>query len=584
MGRLAFRLAAMAALIVPNCALAQASLVVLGADESAPRTVLTDGDMLRISVTLPTIADAAFDIPVLLDGFTIGTCIVPSGSDRCVTTPIRALGWAWDSQGAPAHTRRLTAGAPEAPLAEASLRIAPRPVVLVHGLMSSAETWDSYKGPAGFLASIGLRGFAVGDGQAEGAMNTGFVTAPFTATNTLDQNSEELARYIAGVRTQTGAEMVDLVVHSMGGLISRHYIARIMQDRDVAQLIMLGTPNAGSNCSVLGTSLGLLQPASMELRADYVASVFNPQTTERRGIRFFTLAGTPIQRRILSPCTSAPHDLVVSLDSALDVTDEWLEEPVYHTEMTSSESLFTSVVSPLLRRDPAAFLADVPQLPQRRGLADSTFSPVFTGRVAAGETVEHVIHIDHDVIVASFGIYDPSRSVGVVVRGASGNIIELDEITHGFTVIEDPATLLYLGYGFENPRPGPWRVTIETGPDTPLEGTVYSIIVQYVGGGGIDARLDRHIVGLGQPVTLTAQLRLGEGLLPHDSASVSLIRPDGAALPLEVAQTGEALTVRVLPDTVGTWGIDVRLRHQLTDGFVVERADFLAFEALRRTP
>ncbi|MCC5987040.1 MAG: alpha/beta fold hydrolase [Pararhodobacter sp.] len=584
MVRQVVRIAVLAAFIMPGHALADSALAVLGAEGNTPRMSLSDGDMVRLSVTLPAPVNAAQEIPIRLEGISVGNCIVPARADSCVTTPIRALGWAWSEAGEPAPSRHLVAGPIEAPIAETTVSVDPRPVVLVHGLMSSAETWDGYKGPDGFLAPLGLSGFAVGDGQAEGLMNTGSVSAPFTATNTIDQNAEELARYIAGVRQQTGAEMVDLVVHSMGGLIARHYIARIMQERDVAQLIMLGTPNSGSNCSVLGSALGLLQPAAMQLRSNYVSSVFNPQTDERRGIRFFTLAGTPVQRTILSPCTSAPHDLVVSLESALDVTDDWLAEPVYHTDMTASAGLFTDVVAPLLRRGPSAFLADVPQVPHERGLEESAFSPVFTGRVAAGEAVEHVIHIDHDVVVASFGIYDPSRSVRVVVRGATGNVIELDEITHGFTVIEDPATLLYLGYGFENPRPGPWRVTIEPGPDTPPEGTDYSIIVRYVGGGGIDARLDRHLVGRGHPVNLSAQLRLGEGLLAHDMAEVTLIRPNGEEVALEVPQSGDGLELSVVPDRTGAWGIDVRLRHELADGFVVERADYLAFRALRRSP
>ena len=47
------------------------------------------------------------------------------------------------------------------------------PVVLVHGLNSSARVWDKYTGERGFLASIGRRGFAVGDGQVPGVLDMG---------------------------------------------------------------------------------------------------------------------------------------------------------------------------------------------------------------------------------------------------------------------------------------------------------------------------------------------------------------------------------------------------------------------------
>jgi hypothetical protein len=77
----------------------------------------------------------------------------------------------------------------------------------------------------------GWKGFAVGDGQVPGAMTTGEFTNPAIRTNTIAQNAEILGQYISNVRKQTGADMVDLVVHSMGGMISRYYIDRVMQER-----------------------------------------------------------------------------------------------------------------------------------------------------------------------------------------------------------------------------------------------------------------------------------------------------------------------------------------------------------------
>jgi hypothetical protein len=46
-----------------------------------------------------------------------------------------------------------------------AIYVKPRPVVMVHGFISNAETWTAYLGNNGFLASIGLQGFAAGDGQ-----------------------------------------------------------------------------------------------------------------------------------------------------------------------------------------------------------------------------------------------------------------------------------------------------------------------------------------------------------------------------------------------------------------------------------
>jgi hypothetical protein len=56
---------------------------------------------------------------------------------------------------------------------------------LVHGLNSDWRAWENYLGPDGYLAQAGIRGFAVGDGQVEGAMNTGRLDQPTAKTNTI---------------------------------------------------------------------------------------------------------------------------------------------------------------------------------------------------------------------------------------------------------------------------------------------------------------------------------------------------------------------------------------------------------------
>jgi len=49
------------------------------------------------------------------------------------------------------------------------------------------------------------------------------------------------------VKTETGASKVDLVAHSMGGLVARAYIQGDNYDNDVDQLVTLGTPHAGAS-------------------------------------------------------------------------------------------------------------------------------------------------------------------------------------------------------------------------------------------------------------------------------------------------------------------------------------------------
>jgi pimeloyl-ACP methyl ester carboxylesterase len=554
-------------------------------------TRLTDGALVRFSVEVAEAVPEATTFALYLDSRSarIADCRIPAGATNCFTNPTGTLGWYWENATVrPTRTVHIAAGTRLRwqPVASLEIGVKPRPVVLVHGFGSDYSTWLSYLGPSGFLAHAGLAGYAVGDRQVEGTMHAGSLFNPRLRTNTIADNAAALAQYITNVKALTGAEQVDLVVHSMGGLISRYYIDRLMQDRDVAQLIMLGTPHGGSNCAVMVATLGLLQPAGLELREDYVRNVFNPQITERRDIPFYNFAGTPIQRRLLSPCSAIPNDLVVSLESATAVAVELVEVPYLHTDMSLSEPLFIEHVLPLLQQSREDFEQRGAQATTRVTADDEPiqFSQVYTGFVTTPEGITHVINIDNDVAVAAFGLYDPSRTLTVTVRGATGAVITLTPDIHGLTIIDDPEALLYLGYGFENPNPGAWQVTVRTTPATPPLGASYAIMAQYVGGASIRANLSNHLPALEEVVELSASMRVGDETLDLESAEVLLTDPSGFTRLLSITVDGAQIAASFQPDQEGVYGVDVKARALLPDGTIAERATFLALEAFITAP
>jgi pimeloyl-ACP methyl ester carboxylesterase len=554
-------------------------------------TTLTDGALVRFEITLSRAVNEETTYSLHLDRRSneIGECRILAGETTCTTAPIGTLGWYWEADKVrPERTIHAADAALTrwSPTVSLGISINPRPVVLVHGFGSDYTTWLSYLGPSGLLALTGLKGFAVGDGQVPGVMHTGSLINPTSRTNTIAGNAAALGEYIANVKALTGAEQVDLVVHSMGGLISRYYIDRIMEERDIAQLIMLGTPNGGSNCAVMLGSLGLYEPAGLELREDYIRNVFNPQITEQHGIPFYNFAGTPIQQRLLSPCSKTPNDLVVSLDSAASAPVELVEVPILHIDLTGSAELFTEHVAPLLRKSAADFATQGAQ-PTPRVTPDEEpvqFSQIYTGVVTTPEGNTHIINIDNDVAVAAFGLYDPSRTLTVTVRGASGNVITLSPEENGLRVVDDPDALLYLGYGFDNPNPGPWQVTVHPTSRTPPLGSPYAIVAQYVGGATIDAHISNHLPGLGEQVVVTATLNLGNNALTLDNAQVILRRPDGVSEVLAFEEISEGIRATFVPEEVGIYGVDLILRAVLPDGTVAERGSYLALEAFVEAP
>ncbi|MCW1095993.1 alpha/beta fold hydrolase [Streptomyces sp. RS2] len=58
--------------------------------------------------------------------------------------------------------------------------------------------------------------------------------------------AELLGRHIEEICERTGSERVDVVGHSLGGLIARYYVQRLGGDLRVRTLVTLGTPHAGT--------------------------------------------------------------------------------------------------------------------------------------------------------------------------------------------------------------------------------------------------------------------------------------------------------------------------------------------------
>jgi len=509
----------------------------------------------------------------------IAECVIPAGKDSCETTPFHALGWYWETDGSATPERMITASVDGAQvMGSLNLSVAPRPVVMVHGFNSNYKTWTAYLGPQGFLAELGLQGFAVGDGQVPGAMETGSAADPLKRTNSIAQNAAILGEYIDHVQEMTGADKVDLLVHSMGGMISRYYIDRVMTEEDVAQLVILGTPMAGSACSILPASLGLLLPASLEIQPSYMVNVFNQQIVRRKGVPFHALAGIKLREEVASPCTPVPSDVVVTLDSVKAIPMPVEEIALLHTELNTSREAFEGFVTRLLKTPPEGFEPAADPPPGSNAPASQQFSKVYTGHLNPGETGEVVINIDPNVTVANFALFDTSRSLTILVTGASGQQLALDPVENGILRIDDPSTMVYLGYGFKQPRPGRWIVSLQTSPTTPASGADFAIAAQFKGGALLQTTQDITIPSVDETVTITANLTSDSAVIPLTSAIATVRQPDGSVETLGMMVNGNQAELKIAPRLPGIYGIEVNVLANSADGNIVDRAAFLTFD------
>ncbi|MFJ9103903.1 lipase family alpha/beta hydrolase [Streptomyces sp. NPDC102405] len=117
---------------------------------------------------------------------------------------------------------------PEAGAAQLPTEAKP-PVVLLHGFIDNRSVFVLLR-----------RSLAQHGRQQIESLNYSPLTCDIRAA------AELLGRHIEGICERTGSERVDIVGHSLGGLIARYYVQRLGGDTRVRTLVTLGTPHSGT--------------------------------------------------------------------------------------------------------------------------------------------------------------------------------------------------------------------------------------------------------------------------------------------------------------------------------------------------
>ena len=108
------------------------------------------------------------------------------------------------------------------------------PILLVHGFFSNRGIWFKFR-------------------QHLGAANVGpvYTVTLEPMTGTIDAMVTTLTTRIDEIVRATGKEKIIVVAHSMGGLVTRAYMAQ-MGTHHIARFITLGAPHHGSRIAALG--------------------------------------------------------------------------------------------------------------------------------------------------------------------------------------------------------------------------------------------------------------------------------------------------------------------------------------------
>ena len=116
------------------------------------------------------------------------------------------------------------------PAAESQTNNHHLPILLIHGYLSTSSVWNEWQE---LLESDGIYSEPV----------------TFTANDMCGSSANhanQLKQIVKDFKIKTNSDKINIVAHSKGGLDARMYLAADLLNDDVANLIMIGTPNDGS--------------------------------------------------------------------------------------------------------------------------------------------------------------------------------------------------------------------------------------------------------------------------------------------------------------------------------------------------
>lgn len=168
----------------------------------------------------------------------------------------------------------------------------PLPVLLIHGYAEDAAIWKKWED---LLKKDGIQFFTITFKDSDDKCGSA------------EQHAKELEKRVQDVKQQSGAQKINIVGHSKGGLDARVFLD-ITDTKDVANLIMIGTPNAGSPAAETNDACA---PAIFDLRpgANATKAVMNPNT------KYYTITGDWLPAVQGNPAIPGHDDGLVPVES-----------------------------------------------------------------------------------------------------------------------------------------------------------------------------------------------------------------------------------------------------------------------------
>ena len=373
---------------------------------------------------------------------------------------------------------------------EVSIDFDQPPVLLVYGWHGSSENWDL------------MKPWLVEDGYNVEILE-------YDMTQHAAIAAETLSRKIDDMLDEYNTSKVDIIAHSFGGLVSRHYIEneKMDGDKNVRNLIMLATPNHGTLLAdylvdEAGEDPNLLEIAfeiagffgvgkdwgsTKDLRFEdntYLEGLnrnFNPGAT-----KYYGAIGTkPVGIPVLGPISSykaflpGPDDGVVTVESAgLPGVSLYCSED-NHVSVTKSRTVYTNIIRPILSGQQPTPIGPCPTEDPN----DNQLIPIIlegiTVDLRVGESYGGSHSVSSNSVILRIYLKVKFCDFDFRLISPSGDVIDpdvaADDPNISYVAKETIGDDHYWYYVINNPEPGSWQYNI-TALEVPEDGVDVEII------------------------------------------------------------------------------------------------------------
>jgi ligand-binding sensor domain-containing protein len=424
----------------------------------------------------------------------------------------------------------------------------PPPVVLIHGWQDSEIVEESqFKYMARWLERDGFEVYYATDISPE---------------QNLYRNAQKLRETIERAKAGSGASRVSLIAHSMGGLVARAYVESALYGGEVAQVFMLGTPQAGLDLwhgyllRQVVRNAGM--PSLQELTPEHML-LFNRAHHPRPDVPYYLIAGDYQEINLdghgSPPLHLPPGDGLVTLESAHALTGPnvypittadlhgWgtdtslLDLPSY---LWPDGTYRAELRNRLRTGDREYGIEDVAERESATPDQLQERTPFIEDRLLAGQTVTETVVVDSRG-PARFHLTWDEGDLSLTLIDPQGRRIdqreaEKDEGTWRLSL--DTGIIANLeNYVVEEASPGRWRMIVER-EDDGLAPVSFSAYAALESGLTLTLSTDGEWHGCDQGIIIMVAITSPAGPVTGAAVEAEVFRPNGSSQTVFLSDNG----------------------------------------------